>query len=163
LEKISQRGKSMQTTKQVQRCGDFELPCSAEQVFPLFSPEGERGWIKTWNPRPVFPDSIVFARDTVFREGDGNEEAVWTIVDADWKTLRAEYVRIAAASHAAHIVVKVDSVAPSRSRVNVSYTVTAFGDRAAALLETFSEGGYSDKMQSWQSQIGAYLEACASR
>jgi len=153
----------MHTAQQVQRCGSFELPRSAELAFPLFSPEGERGWIKTWNPRPLFPASIVFARDTVFREGNGSEEAVWTIVDVDWKTHRAEYVRVALASHAAHIVVKLDSIPANRSRVTVTYTVTAFGDRADTLLEAFSESAYASKMQNWQRQISAHLEACPTR
>jgi hypothetical protein len=52
--------------QQVSRTGSFDLPYAADALFPLFSPEGEREWIKDWNPRPVFPDSIAFRRDTVF-------------------------------------------------------------------------------------------------
>lgn len=148
---------------QVARSGGFDLPCSADTAFPLFSPEGERGWIKTWNPRPVFPETIAFARDTVFHEGHGDEEATWTVLDADWNSHRAEYVRVVPASHAARIVVKVEPVAPDTSRVTVSYTVTAFGDRVAALLGDFSEDAYATKMRNWKSQISSYLSAPHSR
>ena len=144
--------------QQVSRTGSFELPCSAEIALPLFTPEGERGWIRTWNPRPLFPATIAFRRDTVFREGSGDEEAVWTIVDADLQTHRAEYVRVAAASHAARIVVKIDPVAEVRCQVTVSYTVTAFGEHPESLLEAVSEAAYAEKMRRWQQQIGEYLK-----
>jgi len=147
-----------ENAQQVSRTGSFDLPCSADTAFPLFSPEGEREWVKGWNPRPVFPDRIVFSRDTVFREGDADEEAVWTIIDADFQSYRAEYVRVAPRSHAAHIVVKVEPLGSESSHVVVSYTVTAFGKDAVNLLQAFSETAYEAKMRNWQKQISAHLE-----
>jgi hypothetical protein len=144
--------------EQVSRTGSFDLPCSADTAFPLFSPEGERHWVQGWDPRAVFPDKIAFSVDTVFREGQGDKEAVWTILDADSRTHRAEYVRLAPAGHTAHIVVKVGPQAPERSHVVVSYTVTAFGENADALLDGFSESAFAAKMRAWQQQITTYLE-----
>lgn len=145
--------------QQVRRTGSFELRCSADSAFPLFSPEGERNWVKGWAPRPVFPDRIEFARETVFQEGSASEEAVWTILDADWQTHRAEYVRLAPQSHTARIVVKVEPLGAERSRVVVSYTITAFGEHAASLAAAFSEEAYAAKMRDWQQGISAYLES----
>jgi hypothetical protein len=156
---LSGSAPSLQTARQITRTGSFDLPCSSDTAFPLFSPEGERLWIKEWNPRPVFPDHIEFHRDTVFREGDGDGEGIWMILDADWQSHRAEYVRLAPVSHSARIVVKIEDIGPNRCRVTVSYTVTAFGEHAAAVLEAFSEGAYAAKMQSWQQRIATYLRA----
>jgi hypothetical protein len=150
-------GPAHETSQQVRRTGSFELPCAADAAFPLFSPDGERDWVKGWTPVPLFPEKIEFVPDTVFREGSGSEEAVWTILDADWKTHRAEYVRLAALSHAARIVVKVEALESARCRVVVSYTVTAFGERGEDYLAAFSEGAYAEKMLDWQKQIIAHL------
>lgn len=145
------------TTQQINRSGGFALACDADMAFPLFSPEGEREWIKDWNPRPVFPEKILFQRDTVFRQGEGPEEAVWTIVDTDWHSHRAEYVRVAPSSHTAHIVVKVDPTGPEHCEVAVGYTITVFGAHISSLLEQFSGEGYAAKMRNWQHQISNYL------
>lgn len=150
---------SATTAQRVERVGGFDIACDLDTAFPLFSPEGEREWIKEWNPRPVFPDKVTFERDTVFRQGEGEEEAVWTIVDADWNTHRAEYVRVAPASHAAHIVVNVEGNGPGRSKVAVRYTITAFGKRADSLLASFSEDAYAAKMRNWERQISECLAA----
>jgi hypothetical protein len=149
----------IESARQVRRIGSFELPCDAEVAFPLFSPEGERNWVTGWDPRPVFPERIAFDRDTVFRQGQGDDDAVWMIVDVDWKTRRAEYVRVAPDSHTAHIDVKVERLDGERSEVTVSYTVTAFGANVEALLQTFSEEAFADKMRDWQERIRSFLRA----
>ena len=145
---------SITDAQQVSRTGGFDLDCAADTAFPLFSPQGERGWIQEWDPRPVFPDTIAFRKGTVFRQGTGEEHAVWTILDADWRQHRAEYLRVAPASHTAHIVVRVDARGAKRSHVIVSYTVTAWGEHAGALLEAFSENAYATRMRDWQRMIG---------
>jgi len=143
--------------QQVSRTGSFDLLCGVETAFPLFGPEGERSWVKGWDPRPVFPDAVAFQRDTVFREGHEGEEALWTIVEVNWTEHRAEYVRFAPASHSAHIVVQVEPNSADCSHVVVQYVVTAFGPSAEAQLESFSETKYAERMRNWQSQISAYL------
>jgi hypothetical protein len=143
--------------QQVTRSGGFDLPCPADVAFPLFSPDGERGWIQEWDPRPIFPATIEFRPDTVFRQGQGDASAIWTIVDVDWTRHRAEYVRVAPASHAAHLVVKVDPAGCEGCRVNIEYKVTAFAAHGFCLLETFSESAYETRMQNWQRQIEEYL------
>jgi hypothetical protein len=147
-----------ESAQQVRRIGSFELPCNAEVAFPLFSPEGERHWVTDWDPRPVFPTKIEFVRDAVFRQGQGDDDAVWTIVQVDWRTHHAEYVRVAPDSHTAHIVVTVEALEAGRSNVVVSYTVTAFGASLEHLLKSFSEKSYAEKMLDWQRWIGAFLQ-----
>ena len=147
-----------ETAKQVTRVGSFELPCGADTAFPLFSPEGERVWVKGWDPRPVFPETVEFRSDTVFRTGEGTEDAVWTIVRADWQEHRAEYVRVAPESHTAHIAVKIEPVERERSHITVSYTVTAFGSDREKFLDAFSATSFADRMVNWKRQIGEYVE-----
>ena len=148
---IPTKSPATQIARQVHRVGSFALDCDADTAFPFFSPEGEREWMSDWDPKPIFPDQISFCRDTVFRQGA--REAVWTIIEVDGKTHRAEYVRFAPASHTAHIVVEVESTTSGRSRVVVSYIVTAFGEDQAMLLDAFSEPAYASKMRDWKQRI----------
>ena len=145
--------------QQVVRSGEFDLACSADEAFPLFSPEGERRWVSGWNPQPMFPRSVAFSRDTVFRQGNGDEEAIWTIVDVDPESHRAEYVRVAPASHTAHIIVHVAPIGRVKSHVTVTYAITAFGRSSSSVIEAFSESAYADKMRDWQQRISACLDS----
>ncbi len=152
---------ALERARQVQCVGSFDLECDAETAFPFFSPEGEREWVSGWDPKPLFPEQIVFDRDTVFREGA--PEAIWTIVDVDWRAHRVEYVRFVPASHSAHIIVKVEATDWCRCQVTVSYTVTAFGENAATLLDAFSKPAYAAKMQDWKRRTIAVLANHKSR
>ena len=153
---------SQPSAQQVARAGGFVLPCDAEKAFSLFSPEGEREWVKGWDPEPIFPGTIEFRRDTVFQTQDAGGEAIWIILAAQWESHTAEYVRIAAHSHSAHIVVKIEPLSTEQSRVDVNYTVTAFGQTAANLLAEFSEDAYVKKMLDWQQRIVERLESATS-
>ena len=153
---------SQPSAQQVARTGGFVLPCDAEKAFSLFSPEGEREWVKGWDPKPIFPGTIEFLRDTVFQTQDAGGEAIWIILAAQWESHTAEYVRIAAHSHSAHIVVKIEPLSTERSRVDVNYTVTAFGQTATNLLAEFSEEAYVKKMLDWQQRIVERLESATS-
>jgi hypothetical protein len=143
--------------QQVRRTGGFDLDCDADTAFPFFSPEGERDWVSGWDPKPVFPDQIEFARDTVFRQGKGADEALWTIVGVDWQTHRAEYVRIAPASHGDHVVVEVEPTGSNRCHVVVSYVITVFGEDRPRLLDACSEAAYAARMRDWKQRISACL------
>jgi hypothetical protein len=143
--------------QQVCRTGGFDLGCDVDTAFPLFSPEGERGWVDDWDPRPIFPDQIAFSRDTVFRQRMGAEEALWTVVDVDWHAHRVEYVRFAPASHSAHIIVKLEPAEAGGTHVIVSYAVTVFAADQTRLPDLFSEDGYAAKMQNWKHRITTLL------
>lgn len=145
---------------QIRRSGGFELECSADIAFPLFSPEGEREWVGGWNPKAVFPETIAFERDTVFRTGEGSDAAVWTILDVSWQAHRAEYVRTSA-SQTARIAVQVESVGPEKSRVSVSYILTAFGEANDSVLDSFSEAAFATRMRDWHERIENCLTARA--
>jgi hypothetical protein len=149
---------SKQSAQRVARAGGFVLPCDAEKAFPLFSPEGEREWVKGWDPKPIFPITIEFRRDTVFQTREAGGEAIWIILAAERKSYTAEYVRIAASSHSAHIVVKIEPLSKKQSRVDVNYTLAAFGETAANLLAEFSEDAFVKKMLDWQQRIVKHLE-----
>lgn len=145
---------------QIHSTGSFDLDCDTDTAFPFFSPEGEREWVSGWVPKPIYPEQIAFARDTVFHEGAPG--AIWTIIDVDWREHRAEYVRVAPASHSAHIIVKLEPSEAARTRVVVSYTVTAFGDDQS-LLQGFSEHAYTLKMCDWQRWITRCLSSRKAR
>ena len=148
---------AIEQAQQIRRVGSFELGTGAEQALPFFSPEGERAWVKGWDPTPVFPARIEFRRDTVFRQGPEGDEAVWTIVDVDEANPRAEYVRVAP-SHTGHVVVTIAPLGERRCRVTVAYTITVLGEDRSGMMATFSEEAFAARMRSWQQQISSALD-----
>ena len=81
-------------TEQVVREGSFELDTSADKALLFFTPEGERAWVKGWDPKPLYPPqaNVAFKTNAVFRVDQDQERSLWTIVDADLQEHIAEYI-----------------------------------------------------------------------
>ena len=46
---------SEKATGQVALEGSFDLDTSADKALQFFTPEGERTWVKDWNPQALYP------------------------------------------------------------------------------------------------------------
>jgi len=65
----------------VVREGSFELDTSADRALLFFTPEGERAWVKGWDPKPMYPPQggVVFEANAVFRLDQDGERSLWTL------------------------------------------------------------------------------------
>jgi hypothetical protein len=108
---------SKETAGQVVREGSFELDASAQTALVLFTPEGERFWVKGWDPKPVYPprEGVVFKANSVFRVDQGGEHSLWTIVEADLQAHVAEYIYVVEGERLSRVRVQVEPLAAQRS------------------------------------------------
>jgi hypothetical protein len=88
---------SKKTTEQVVREGSFELDTSADRALLFFTPEGERAWVKGWDPKPVYPPQagVVFKANSVFRVDEDGEHSLRT-----WPAGRERSIGVPRASSA---------------------------------------------------------------
>ena len=136
--------------------GSFDLAFSAENAFPLFSPEGERIWVPGWTPIPVFPADMVvrWQTDAVFTLERGGELLTWWIVEVDQAAHRASYVYFAP-GRVVRVNVNVASTGAHSCRVNVIYVITA---TSAEGERHVTEGCAMDsKMKEWKRLIETSL------
>lgn len=145
--------------KRVVRSGVIELPAPPSQVFPLFTPRGEKLWVDGWDPEAVYPESGTTEEGMVFktRHPDGSL-SVWTMTEHDSENLRVAYVRVTPGSDVCVVTVRCEPDAAGGTRAHVTYTLTVLGERGRAYLaEDFSEKHYQERMQSWEEAITRYL------
>lgn len=153
--------------KRVSRSGVVELPASPDQVFPLFTPAGEKLWVDGWDPEMVYPESGATEEGMVFTTGspDGGT-SVWTMTEYDEQNLRAAYVRVTLDSDVCTVAVRCEPGPKGGTRAHVTYTLTALTRRGIGSLEDdFSEERYRRRMEIWQEAITGHLgqEAAAGR
>jgi hypothetical protein len=101
----------------------------------FFTPEGERAWVKGWDPKPLYPPeaSVVFKANSVFRvDGDG-ERSLWTIVEADLQGHIAEYVYVVEGERLSRVRVRIQSLSEEHCQVRVHYGIRRLRKRACTL------------------------------
>jgi hypothetical protein len=132
------------------------LPLSADEAFPLFTPEGERLWIADWNPRYFYPANGETLRGMVFTTGHGEEVTYWTLVDLDMAAHSVRYSRVTPGSRSVFVEVGCRAVSEREAEVRVGYTLTALSEAGNATISAFVEG-FPAMIDDWKVKILAYL------
>ena len=137
----------------IDRSGEFILPLPLGHAFPLFSPEGERAWISTWDPEYLHPDHPSNAPGTLFRTTHGGEETLWLVLTYSPSEATARYGRFSPASRVGTVQVHCHEEAPARTRVAVSYSLTAITPAGNAVLAALTPEKYAAMLHDWQDAI----------
>lgn len=120
-------------------------------ALALFTPEGERDWAAGWDP--VYPTaSRREGAGAVFLTRHGAQTTTWVIVDHQWGEVR--YARWVPGESAGTVSVTVLDSDPTRTRLRVSYDLTALSHSAARHLELFAEE-FPAYIASWEAAISA--------
>jgi hypothetical protein len=150
---------SKMTTKQVVREGSFELDASADKALLAFTPEGERVWVKGWNPKPVYPpqQGVMFKANSVFRVDQDEERSLWTIVEADSREHVAEYIYVVEGERLSRVRVQIEPLSERHCRVHVHYVHTAISEKGVEFVASVTEESYAKKMQDWERSVSAAI------
>jgi hypothetical protein len=135
------------------------IACTAEltvdrpqrAALALFTPAGERAWAPGWDPTFPAPQRTE-GPGAVFVTAYGADTTTWVMVDQDECGVR--YARFTPGATAGTVAVVVLDAEPTRTRLRVSYDLTALGSDGARWLETFAEG-FNDYIAHWEAAITA--------
>ncbi len=137
----------------VERSGEIVLPLPLGHVFPLFSPEGERAWIQGWDPVYLHPDHPSNNPGTLFRTTHNNEETLWLVLRYEPSQATAHYGRFSPGSRVGTVQVHCLEEAPSRTRVAITYALTAIAPAGNEVLAALTPAKYETMLQDWQEAI----------
>jgi len=146
--------------KHVRRSHAILLDAPPDTVFPLFTPAGEKLWIREWDPQYLHPSSGETQQGMVFTTGAGDDLTFWGLVDYDPQRYRARYARVTPASRFGFVEVACTAQGGG-TRVQVTYTFTALTDAGNAFLEQFSEAAFGKMIDGWKALLDDSLRRSA--
>lgn len=139
--------------------GSFVLPAPIDEVFPLFDPVNESKWIHDWKIEPVYPAPFRVEPDAVFRTRRAGHEATWTLLRHDVNAHEVEYLVVEQGEQVRRIRVACEGLPLERTRVTVSYRVTALSDSGRTRLEAYDEAF----IRSWEPLLERYFASRSGR
>jgi hypothetical protein len=137
----------------VEHTDGFVLPLPLADTFPLFTPEGERGWVPGWEPEYLHPLGPSDAVGTVFRTRHHGEETLWLVLAYDPRAGLASYGRFTPESRIGTVHVRCEAVDPSHTRVTVTYALTALSAHGTGVLTALTSDRYAAMMAEWREAI----------
>lgn len=137
--------------------GGFELEGPVADVFPLFSPEGERAWVPGWNPEILHPRGAVWQEEMLFRTPEEKGDAVWVVTRLDRDLWNVVYHRVEADRYVARVEVTCIPRDERRTEVWTSYTFVGLSNGGNSEITEMTEEAYAAKMLRWKGWIDAHL------
>lgn len=134
----------------------FTLPAPCARVFPYFTAEGERQWAPGWAPEMLSGDR---KRGSAFRtRAPDGRVTTWIVSAYEPATHRVSYARLAEGSNIGLVDVRCEPADAGRSRISVSYTLTALGSEGDAYVRAFlDDAAYTAYIDEWRQQLTAAL------
>ena len=146
--------------KSVMHTRSFELDAPVDEVFPLFSPEGEKLWAPGWEYRNI-EGTTELAEDYVFLTAGHDHrtaDAIWVVKAYDPGSHLVQFYKIEPGHKIGVVTVKCSAQTASRTTVQVTYKYKALSAAGEAFVEDFSESRYAAFIDEWRSLLSDYFE-----
>ncbi len=144
-------------SKSVRFVGTISLNGSIEEVFPLFSPQGEKLWVPDWNPLLLHPPAADWAEGLIFQTEEEKGEAIWVVTRLDRAAHQVEYYRVEPGRYVARIAVSCAAIADQLTEAATKYEYIGLTEEGNAEIAAMTEDSYSVKMGRWSVWINEYL------
>lgn len=133
------------------------LEGSADQIFALFTPHGEKLWVDGWNPEFLHPADGETCEGMVFRTRHGEEETLWACVDWAPAAHRVRYARVTPASRFGFVEVICRATAANRTEATVAYAFTALTPGGESYLSDLTEAAFAQMIEEWKKRLNQWL------
>jgi len=145
--------------KSISYTKSFELALVVTELFPLFSPEGEKKWVPDWDYENVM-GTTELSEDYVFltkTHDHGTTDAIWIVKRYDPRSHFVQFYKIEPEDKIGVVTVKCTEIEAERTSVQVTYTYTALSETGERFVHEFSEKAYEAFINEWQTLLTNYL------
>jgi hypothetical protein len=146
-------------TVHIEHTGELRFFAPPDEIFELFTPEGERRWAPDWAPNWIHPHDGEAHAEAVFATTNGGEETVWMVLELDANERRAKYLRMTPGSRIGVVEVACESASEGGTTVRVTYRMTALTPEGERRLAAFDAAAYAEMMAEWQRRVGEAIAA----
>jgi hypothetical protein len=147
--------------KSIRHTKAFEMAIPIEDLFPLFSPEGEKYWVPGWDYENVM-GTTELSEDYVFltkTHDHGTADAIWIVKKYDPKSHYVQFYKIEPEDKIGVVTVKCLEPEAGRTKVQVTYKYLALSETGETFISEFSESVYEEFIDEWQTLLLNYFES----
>ena len=137
----------------------FEMKYPINELFPLFSPEGEKYWVPGWEYENIM-GTTELSEDYVFltRTHDhAAKDAVWIVKRYDPASHYVQFYKIEPKEKIGVVTVKCTELGTGRTQVQVTYKYTALSATGENFIAGFNREDYEDFIDEWKTLLLNYL------
>lgn len=133
----------------------FEISVPIVELFPLFSPEGEKLWVPGWDYQNVM-GTTELSEDYVFltaTHDHSSQLAVWLVKRYEPANYFVQFYRVEADEKVGIVTVDCTEVGSARTKVTVTYHYIALSAAGDKFIEGFTREFYQTFIDEWQTLL----------
>ena len=141
----------------------FDIAQPVEQVFPLFSPEGEKRWVPHWDYENVM-GTTELSEDYVFLTRGHDHaatDAIWLVKRYVPEAWFIQYYRVEPEDKIGVVTVQCSQTNEGMTHVEVSYRYIALSDLGRKFVERFTLEFYEKFIDEWRVLLLQYFDSAA--
>ncbi len=145
--------------KSIEHTRAFEMALPVSELFPLFSPEGEKYWVPGWDYQNVM-GTTELSEDYVFltkSHDHGATDAIWLVKKYEREAHLVEFYRIEPGDKVGLVKVKCRELAAGRTEVEVTYRYIALSETGERFISGFTAEAYVEFIGEWQKLLTDYF------
>ncbi|NOY45956.1 MAG: hypothetical protein GXP50_10985 [Deltaproteobacteria bacterium] len=147
--------------KSVEHTKTFEIAAPVDELFPLFSPEGEKLWVPGWDYQdvmgtPELTEDYVFITES---HDHGGGRAIWVVKAYDPEKRLVEFYKIEPYDKVGVVRVRCNRISDGLTEVEVRYKYIALSPRGEAFISSFTATVYDEFVGEWKSLLETYFES----
>lgn len=143
----------------IKHTASFEIRQPANELFPLFSPEGEKLWIPGWDYENVMGGTDLH-EDYVFitrRNDHVASDAIWVIKKYEPENYLVQYYKVEPGEKIGVIGVRCLELNSSRTEVQVTYEYIGLSTAGNNFVSSFSSSEYNSFIAKWETLLLSYF------
>jgi hypothetical protein len=137
----------------------FDVRIPIDELFQLFSPEGEKLWVPDWDYENISGDEKIH-EDYVFLTNNhdhGDTQAIWIVKKYDAEKYYVQYYKIEPQDKIGIVTVQCYDF-EKITRVSVTYKYIALSEIGKKLIDDFSKENYEEYINEWKCLIDNYYK-----
>jgi hypothetical protein len=147
--------------KSISHTKTFEMVCPIAELFPLFSPEGEKCWVPDWDYENVM-GTTELSEDYVFltkTHDHGSTNAIWVVKRYDPESRFVQFYKVEPEDKIGIVTVNCTELEAERTRVQVTYKYIALSAKGEMFIVGFNQSEYEKFIDEWQTLLSNYFES----
>jgi len=138
----------------------FQMDVPAAELFPLFSPEGEKHWVPGWDYENVMGKTEL-SEDYVFltkTHDHRTTEAIWIVKKYDSNSHVVQFYKIEPGYKVGVVSVTCTELESSKTEIQVGYKYLALSKAGEEFIAGFNQIGFEEFIGQWQKLLLKYFE-----
>jgi hypothetical protein len=147
--------------KSISHTKTFKMDYPISELFPLFSPEGERYWVPGWDYENV-TGKTELSEDYVFltkTHDHGTADAIWIVKKYDPESHFVQFYKIEPKDKVGIVTVKCTELESSKTNIQVTYKYIALSTAGEKFIAEFNESAYEEFISEWQKLLKHFFQS----